>query len=313
LNQRPESSDHLRQPERHERGEQQHASSMFSHSDYQHVSQNRHSQAKHDTQHEVQKGHLPGLDLTDNHHQPQHPADQHHGNPHHHHLHHHEGNHHGGTHHDGQRHDGAPKDATRNEANPYAAGRTDANANDPSRSDAGSGRKATGDAVDKSIQADKSTAQPSADRSEAGVVKFTGLHGAAVDTDGAGAKNHREDRTRQNRTSLTDGHGHSLDTDRDNFVALPKDEMKKKGIKLGDHGYLERADTGEKVPVVFGDVSSGKQWNHGKGQPEASVAALKALGFNNVNGQRGVDKSVAFNLTIAPNSRNGSDFDIASR
>jgi hypothetical protein len=79
--------------------------------------------------------------------------------------------------------------------------------------------------------------------------------------------------------------------------------MRKKGIQLGDHGYLERADTGEKVPVVFGDVSSGKEWKHGKGQPEASVAALQALGFNNVNGARGVDKSVAFNLTMAPNSR----------
>ena len=136
-----------------------------------------------------------------------------------------------------------------------------------------------------------------------GTVKFSGLHGASVDTDGSGAKNHREDRSRQSRTSLTDEHGRSLDTDHDKFVALPKSVMKEHGIKLGDHGFLERADTGEKVPVVFGDVSSGKQWKNGQGQPEASVAALKALGFNDVNGNRGVDKSVQFNLTMDPGSR----------
>jgi hypothetical protein len=163
----------------------------------------------------------------------------------------------------------------------------------------------------KADRADKISPASRSETKDNGMVKFTGLHGAAVDTDGAGAKRHKEDRTRQNRTSLTDGQGHSLDTDKDNFVALPKSEMKAHGIKLGDHGYLERADTGEKVPVVFGDVSSGKQWHHGKGQPEASVAALKALGFNNVNGARGVDKSVSFNLSMAPNSR--SDIESASR
>ncbi|HEY9680827.1 MAG TPA: hypothetical protein V6C86_04525 [Oculatellaceae cyanobacterium] len=136
-----------------------------------------------------------------------------------------------------------------------------------------------------------------------GEVRFTGMHGAAVDTDGSGAHRHKEDRTRQNRTSLKDADGKSLDTDKDNFVALPKKEMERLGIKLGDHGYLQRQDTGEKVPVVFGDSSSGKQWKHGNGQPEASVAALKGLGFNNVDGRHGVDGNIQFNLIMQPGSR----------
>ncbi len=155
----------------------------------------------------------------------------------------------------------------------------------------------------KQAKHDKAQTRSHGEKLDNGMVKFSGLHGAAVDTDGAGAKNHKEDRTRQHHTSLRDERGNSLDTDKDKFVALPKSVMKEHGIKLGDHGFLERADTGEKVPVVFGDVSSGKQWKNGTGQPEASVAALKALGFNNVNGARGVDKSVAFNLTMDPGSK----------
>jgi hypothetical protein len=145
--------------------------------------------------------------------------------------------------------------------------------------------------------------KPAAENSAAGEVKFSNLRGAAVDTDGSGAHRHTEDRSRQNQTSLRDGNGKSLDTDKDNFVALPKKEMQRMGIHLGDHGYLQRQDTGEKVPVVFGDASSGKEWKHGNGQTEASVAALKGLGFNNVDGRHGVDKNVQFNLIMQPGSR----------
>lgn len=262
MSQRPEFTEYFHQRHAHERFDAQLAHSFFSNHDFQHPNHHIQNKARHDSHAEVQRGHLPRLDLTDEHHHGKHPSVHHRA--------------------DGSvGHEHAAKDA-----DPARIGRTD--------------------------KVEKSAASTNGNETNySGMVKFTGLHGAAVDTDGAGAKRHTEDHTRQNRTSLTDGNGHSLDTDKDKFVALPKSEMKVHGIKLGDQGYLERADTGEKVPVVFGDVSSGKQWKHGKGQPEASVAALKALGFDKVNGAKGVDKSVTFNLSMAPNSRN--DIESAAR
>ncbi|MFX6823235.1 hypothetical protein ABTH33_20010, partial [Acinetobacter baumannii] len=78
------------------------------------------------------------------------------------------------------------------------------------------------------------------------MVKFGQLRGAAVDTDGSSAHLHKEDRTRQSQTSLKID-GKSLNSDKDNYVALPKDVAKQHGIELGDKGYLVRSDTGQKV------------------------------------------------------------------
>ncbi len=152
--------------------------------------------------------------------------------------------------------------------------------------------------ADKTHDRPGSPAHP--EKLDNGMIQFGNLKGAAVDTDGAGAHRHKEDRTRQSRTSFTQD-GKSLDTDHDAFVALPESVMKDHGIHLGDKGVLVRSDTGQKTNVIFGDVSSGKQWK--QGQPEASVAALKSLGFD-VNGARGVDKSVNFQLLMAPGSKN---------
>jgi hypothetical protein len=133
-----------------------------------------------------------------------------------------------------------------------------------------------------------------------GTVKFGSLKGAAVDTDGSGAHRHQEDSHRRSHTSYQPG-GKSLDTDKDSYVALPKSVMKEHGIQLGDKGFLVRSDNGQKVPVVFGDYSGEKKWR--QGQPEASVAALKGLGFNNVSGANGIERNVNFELIMAPGSR----------
>lgn len=92
--------------------------------------------------------------------------------------------------------------------------------------------------------------------------------------------------------------GSSLDTDKDNFFVLPKSVAHAYGIKQGDLGWLVQKDTGKAVPVVFGDV--GPEGKLG----EASVKALKDLGYKNVNGARGVSGD-KFQIVFVPGSGNG--------
>lgn len=125
-----------------------------------------------------------------------------------------------------------------------------------------------------------------------------GFKGCQVDTDGSGAYRHTEDRTRQNHTSLKLSDGKSLDTDKDSFFVLPPSVAKAYGIKKGDLGWLVQKDTGKAVPVVFGDV--GPEGKLG----EASVKALKDLGYTNVNGARGVSGD-RFEVVFVPGSGNG--------
>jgi hypothetical protein len=137
-----------------------------------------------------------------------------------------------------------------------------------------------------------------------GMISFSNLRGCRVDTDGSGAWRHTEDPCRQSQTSMK-VNGRSLDTDRDSFVALPPSVREQYGIKVGDKGFLIRQDTQQAVPVVFGDVSPEKHWN--RGEPEASCAALRGLGFNDVSGVNGVDKNVKFQLVLEPDSKHKSN------
>ncbi len=140
-----------------------------------------------------------------------------------------------------------------------------------------------------------------------GMISFANLRGCRVDTDGSGAWRHTEDSSRQSQTSLKIN-GRSLDTDKDNFVALPSSVREKYGIHVGDKGFLIRQDTQQAVPVVFGDVSPERHWN--RGEPEASCAALRSLGFENVSGANGVDKDYKFQLVVEPDSRHKSSADM---
>ncbi len=126
------------------------------------------------------------------------------------------------------------------------------------------------------------------------------FRGCEVDTDGAGARNHPEDATRQNRTSLKLSNGESLNTDLDNFFVLPPSVARAYHIKQGDLGWMVDEKTGKAVPVVFGDA--GPEGKLG----EASVHALKSLGFNNVSGRNGVDKSQPFQVVFVPGSGDGT-------
>jgi len=136
-----------------------------------------------------------------------------------------------------------------------------------------------------------------------GMVSFANLRGCRVDTDGSGSWRHPEDGCRQSQTSLK-VNGRSLDTDKDCFVALPPSVREKYGIQVGDKGFLIRQDTQQAVPVVFGDVSPERHWN--RGEPEASCAALRGLGFDNISGANGVDKDVKFQLVMEPDSKHKS-------
>jgi hypothetical protein len=127
-------------------------------------------------------------------------------------------------------------------------------------------------------------------------IKFKGCQ---VDTDGSGAFRHTEDKYRQNQTSLKRSDHTSLDTDRDNFFVLPPSVAKAYGIKKGDLGWLVQESTGKAVPVVLGDF--GPEGKLG----EASVAALKSLGYNNVNGRNGVSGD-GFKIVFVPGSGNGT-------
>lgn len=131
------------------------------------------------------------------------------------------------------------------------------------------------------------------------------FRGCQVDTDGSGAYRHTEDATRQGQTSLRLSDGTSLDTDKHNFFVLPPSVAHAYGIKLGDLGWLVQKQSGNAVPVVFGD--SGPEGKLG----EASVAALKSLGYDNVSGANGVDKSEEFEIVFVPGSGNGTG-DIAN-
>lgn len=126
------------------------------------------------------------------------------------------------------------------------------------------------------------------------------FRGCQVDTDGAGARNHPEDATRQNQTSLKLSNGESLNTDTDNFFVLPPSVARAYHIKKGDLGWLVDEKTGKAVPVVFGDA--GPEGKFG----EASVHALKSLGFTNVSGRNGVDKSQPFKVVFVPGSGDGT-------
>lgn len=137
-----------------------------------------------------------------------------------------------------------------------------------------------------------------------GMISFCDLRGCRVDTDGSGAWRHTEDPYRQSQTSMK-LNGRYLDTDKDCFVALPPSVRERYGIEVGDRGFLIRSDTQQAVPVVFGDVSPEKHW--ARGEPEASCAALRALGFNDVSGVNGVDKDVRFQLVMEPDSKHKSN------
>jgi hypothetical protein len=136
-----------------------------------------------------------------------------------------------------------------------------------------------------------------------GMISFANLKGCRVDTDGSGAWRHTEDPCRQSETSLKIN-GRYLDTDKDCFVALPPSVRHRFGIEVGDKGFMIRQDTQQAVPVIFGDVSPEKHWN--RGEPEASCATLRALGFNDVSGVNGVDKDVKFQLVMEPDSKHKS-------
>ena len=71
------------------------------------------------------------------------------------------------------------------------------------------------------------------------------------------------------------------------------------GIHIGDLGWLVRKDNGQAVPVVFGDTG-----HEGRRSAEASIAALKALGFSDVNGNNGVTGG-RFEIVLSPGSGNG--------
>lgn len=124
--------------------------------------------------------------------------------------------------------------------------------------------------------------------------------GCQVDTDGAGARNHPEDATRQNQTSLRLLNGESLNTDTDNFFVLPPSVARAYHIKKGDLGWLVDEKSGKAVPVVFGDA--GPEGKLG----EASVHALKSLGFTNVSGRNGVDRTQPFKVVFVPGSGDGT-------
>ena len=124
------------------------------------------------------------------------------------------------------------------------------------------------------------------------------FNGCQVDTDGIGAHRHKEDPCRQSHTSLRLSDGTSLDTDRDNFFVLPPSIAHAYNIHEGDLGWLVNKH-GQAVPVVFGD--SGPKGKLG----EASIAALKSLGYDYVNGAVGVDKD-PFKVVFVPGSGDGT-------
>ncbi len=126
-----------------------------------------------------------------------------------------------------------------------------------------------------------------------------GFTGCEVDTDGHGASRHGEDGHRKSITSLQRSDGRYLDTDKDNFVVLSPSVAAAYGIHIGDLGWLVRKDTGAAVPVVFGDTG-----HEGRRTAEASVAALKGLGFAHVNGNNGVTGG-GFEIVLAPGSGTG--------
>jgi hypothetical protein len=126
-------------------------------------------------------------------------------------------------------------------------------------------------------------------------------NGCRVDTDGTGAFRHLEDGTKQSQTSLRCSNGLSLDTDRDNYFVLPPAVAKAYHIKLGDLGWLVRKDTGEAVPIVFGDCGPNNPSKFG----EASVHSLKSLRFKDVSGSNGVD-GTQFQIIFYPGSGNGT-------
>lgn len=121
-------------------------------------------------------------------------------------------------------------------------------------------------------------------------------HGCAVDTDGSSY--HPEDGDWRPNTSLHNQNGKPLDSDKQNFVVLSASLAHKLGVRLGDLGYLVDKKTGRAVPVVFGD-----QGPEGKRSAEASVHALKQLGYRNVDGKNGVEGH--FQIVLVPHSGNG--------
>jgi hypothetical protein len=127
-----------------------------------------------------------------------------------------------------------------------------------------------------------------------------GFTGCEVDTDGKGASRHGEDGHRRSTTSLTRSDGSYLDTDKDNFVVLSPSVAKAYGIHLGDLGWLVRKDTGEAVPVVFGDTG-----HEGRRSAEASVAAIKGLHYRDIDGNNGVTGG-QFEIVLAKGSGNGT-------
>lgn len=127
-------------------------------------------------------------------------------------------------------------------------------------------------------------------------ISFTGC---ATDTDGRGASRHREDSHRKPHTALSRSDGQSLDTDKDSYIVLSPSVAAKFGIHKGDLGRLICKDTGRSVPVVFGDVG-----HEGRTSAEASLAALRRLGFSGIDGNNGISGG-QFEIVITPGSGNG--------
>jgi hypothetical protein len=126
--------------------------------------------------------------------------------------------------------------------------------------------------------------------------------GCAVDTDGS--SRHPEDSCWKPNTSLHLSNGQPLNTDKHNFVVLSASLARTLGVRLGDLGYLVDKNTGHAVPVVFGD-----QGPEGKRSAEASVHALKQLGYKHIDGNNGVEGR--FQIVIVPHSGNGKGDDAA--
>ncbi len=127
-------------------------------------------------------------------------------------------------------------------------------------------------------------------------ISFTGC---ATDTDGRGASRHAEDSHRKSGTALSRSDGQYLDTDKDSYIVLSQSVAEKFGIHKGDLGRLIRKDTGQSVPVVFGDVG-----HEGRRTAEASLAALRRLGFSGVDGNNGISGG-QFEIVMTPGSGNG--------
>jgi|GEM_PF-1004149 len=137
-----------------------------------------------------------------------------------------------------------------------------------------------------------------------GALAYTG--GMNIDADGAGSA-WRGDRFGQNKTSLTDGNGRSLDPTKTPYVVLPIGfERAHPGVKLGDIVAVQY--NGKTVFAIYGD--RGPTTKIG----EASILTAQELGIPASPTGGGVDAGVTY--TVFPGSGTGqplSNAEIARR